>query len=67
MAFGSDAINRPLVADKTGSALQAKGPTVDLPAVGGIDIEINQASRWMVGFQTNATLFDDRWINVEPK
>ncbi len=67
MALGPDAIDRLLIADEAGTALQPKGYSINLPAVGGINIEINQASRWMVGFQANAALLHDRRINVEPK
>ena len=67
MAFGTDAVDRTLIADQASAAGETERVPVDLSPIGGIDIQVDQPRRGMPGFKMYTGFFDRIWIGVEAK
>ena len=67
MALGADAIDRPLIADETGTAFMTEAAAVDLRSVDRVNIQVYQSGRRMFGFELNAGFLDRDGIVIDPE
>ena len=67
MTLGADTIDRPLIADKTGTAFMAKAPAVDLRSIDRVDVQVDKPGRRMFGFKLNTDFLDRDGIRIDSK
>ena len=67
MAFGTDAIDSPLIAYQAGTRRQAERSTIDLFSVRGVDIQIDKTGRRMRHLKFDTPLLCGKQIVLKPK